>query len=620
MTEGEDIVYRNPDRLEAWRDLVRDFEQRGMALRTYDAAVSALEQNPGDKWLQHRAVLALARSGATETAAARFAEYGLGNDDDEDTASLGARLAKDLVWLVSGDDQIQRARVAAEAYGRVFERTGGYYPAVNLATLRLISGACDEARDIARRLLNELEPSPQANGIEAYYHAATVAEACLILGDVGRARAALRQAMRAYSDDLGARATTRKQLRRICRVLDLDDTLLEELATGHVIHFTGHLIAKPGAPGRFLAESEKQAEAEIAKHLDAIDAAFGYGSIACGADTLFAEALLARGAELNLVLPFKFDEFLDTSVRGGGAGWEERARRCLDAATVTFATEDSYLGDDALFGYASRLSMGLALLRGDYLDAPVEQVALWDGKPAQGPVGTAVDVEIWRGVGFPQTIIPCRGRQTAPTPPAASMPVVGRVNRAMLFGDIKGFSKLDDRQLPIFVQDVLGAMAAVLERYTDSLRFRNTWGDGIYLVFDDLVQAAHCALDLQAAITELPLNELGLPDHISLRLGGHYGPVYESADPIVGNSNFFGAHVSRAARIEPITPEGSVYVTEHFAAALEVDAHQTFSCNYVGTVPAAKGYGSLAMYLLRSRSAALTMSDEGASDPKSDRS
>jgi class 3 adenylate cyclase len=176
----------------------------------------------------------------------------------------------------------------------------------------------------------------------------------------------------------------------------------------------------------------------------------------------------------------------------------------------------------------------------------------------------------------------------------------------MLFGDIKGFSKLDDRQLPIFVQDVLGAMATVLERYSSRLCFRNTWGDGIYLVFDDLLQAAHCALDLQAAITELPLNELGLPDHISLRLGGHYGPVYESADPILRNRNFFGAHVSRAARIEPITPEGCVYVTEHFAAALEVDARDEFSCNYVGTVPAAKGYGNLAMYLLRGQPMATT--------------
>ena len=70
-------------------------------------------------------------------------------------------------------------------------------------------------------------------------------------------------------------------------------------------------------------------------------------------------------------------------------------------------------------------------------------------------------------------------------------------------------------------------------------------------------------------------------------------------DPAMGATNFFGAHVSSAARIEPITPEGCVYVTEHFAAALAVEARDEFSCDNVGTDPEAKGYGDLAMYLLR---------------------
>jgi len=35
--------------------------------------------------------------------------------------------------------------------------------------------------------------------------------------------------------------------------------------------------------------------------------------------------------------------------------------------------------------------------------------------------------------------------------------------------------------------------------------------------------------------------------------------------------NYFGAHVSRAARIEPVTPEGCVYVTETFAAFLGLE-------------------------------------------------
>ncbi len=61
-----------------------------MMLRAYDAAARALQEHPGDRWLEHRAVLALARSGATETAVRRYAEYGLADEEDEDIAALGA--------------------------------------------------------------------------------------------------------------------------------------------------------------------------------------------------------------------------------------------------------------------------------------------------------------------------------------------------------------------------------------------------------------------------------------------------------------------------------------------------------------------------------------------------
>ena len=110
----------------------------------------------------------------------------------------------------------------------------------------------------------------------------------------------------------------------------------------------------------------------------------------------------------------------------------------------------------------------------------------------------------------------------------------------------------------------------------------NTWGDGLYLVFDNAGQAARCALDLQAAMAAIDLADAGLPDHLALRIGGHLGPVYAGRDPIMKQNNFFGAHVSRAARIEPVTPEGCVYVTETLAAVLAIHNAAEFACDYVG--------------------------------------
>src|SRR5262249_49748029 len=93
----------------------------------------------------------------------------------------------------------------------------------------------------------------------------------------------------------------------------------------------------------------------------------------------------------------------------------------------------------------------------------------------------------------------------------------------------------------------------------------------------------------------------GLPPHLSLRLGAHVGPVFPVRDPILDEPSFMGSHVSRTARIEPVTPPGAIYVTEPFAAALVLAGRDEFPCEYVGHMPAAKDYGQLRMYRLRRR-------------------
>ena len=133
-----------------------------------------------------------------------------------------------------------------------------------------------------------------------------------------------------------------------------------------------------------------------------------------------------------------------------------------------------------------------------------------------------------------------------------------------------------------YVERVLGAAAAVLADAPASLAFRNTWGDGIFLVFTDIADAVATTFRLQAAAAAAVADAPEMPSTMGLRLGIHYGPVYETIDPILQRPNYFGFHVSRAARVEPITPEGAVYAAD-----------------YVGRVPLAKGYGDFPMYRLR---------------------
>ena len=140
--------------------------------------------------------------------------------------------------------------------------------------------------------------------------------------------------------------------------------------------------------------------------------------------------------------------------------------------------------------------MGLALLVARHFETEAEQIVVWDGEATAGLAGTAVDVANWRHSGRPSKIdVVGTGADGANSAPRQ---VGGRRTRAMLFGDIHGYSKMTDTQLPVFVEKVLGRLAAVLDPYEakGDLLLANTWGDAVYLVFDDAGKAAGCALEL----------------------------------------------------------------------------------------------------------------------------
>src|SRR4051812_39120873 len=159
------------------REAVLEAERRGELLMAFDLAERGLAERPDDVWLKHRAVLALARAGATAEAARRFGEYGLADVRDEDVSALEARIAKDVALAAPTPEGRQRgAAHAADLYEQTFERTGGYYPAINAATMRLIAGDKEAAGALAAAALETADMS--------YYGLATVAEAQLVRGDV----------------------------------------------------------------------------------------------------------------------------------------------------------------------------------------------------------------------------------------------------------------------------------------------------------------------------------------------------------------------------------------------------------------------------------------------------
>ena len=161
--------------------------------------------------------------------------------------------------------------------------------------------------------------------------------------------------------------------------------------------FSGHRVDAPGrAQPRFPAALVPQAAAAIGQALDvlgagAVDLALTQG--AAGGDLLFAEACMARGVRVQLLLPLPEAEFIEQSVDGSDGDEDWRARyadlraRLVDAPRVLSQGSGAQPANGGnafercnLWLLSSALAYGIDKLR---------FICLWDGGGGDGPGGTA---------------------------------------------------------------------------------------------------------------------------------------------------------------------------------------------------------------------------------------
>lgn len=566
-------------------DSIRAALARGDLLAAYDDVTHGRES--GDRELHYLEVLTLARLGDTEQALRLYADYQIDALGDVDALSLKARLLKDQAF--SGPEP-NRARLleACGLYSGVYRQTRSTYPAINAATLALIAGRSRLAVSMARAVVAQCEADARTD----YFSLATLAEALVVLGDIEGAGAALGHALEAPDAGAGARSTTVLQLQRLARATDDQEgvrRLLDLVRPPKVAMFCGNIFVEN-------AEVEERLVIEVARIIVDEDIGFAYGALAAGSDILIAEQLLARGVELHVVLPFAEEDFLEQSVTPAGGNWMARYQTVkARAASITFASHMRYVDGAAQFGYGSKVTMGLARLRARHLNSAALQLAIVESAGAATLSGS--DIGDWRATGGRSAVITAGPLQRPPRPPAP--PLRSRVERStsgLMFMDYPGFAALDEQVLPLFYDEVMVRVAKVLKRYEGAIRETNSWGDAVFVVFDDAPSAAGSALEICERFSEVDCSALGVPEGTAMRVALHYGPTYVGYDPIRRETAHFGTEVSRAARIEPVTPSGSVYVTESFAAVLEMEAAGRFICNYVGKVSLAKGYGVFPLY------------------------
>lgn len=566
----------------------REALARGDLISSYDLATAQGE--PEDRDLAYVEVRALAGLGDWRNALRRYRAAGIAERGDVDSRALEGRLLKDAAFAAPLAERPARFAEASAAYAAAIGGPDDFYAPINAAATAALAGDPVRAADYAQRALAALQQVAPPD----YWAQATRAEALLLLGRVAEAEDALRHAPHFPGATVTARASTYRQLNALAaqQGLAMD---LASIRPPRTAHFCGHMFRADAAAEARIAQ---EATAAIARE----GIGWAFGALASGSDIVIAEACLAAGVELHVVLPFDEDDFLAASVLPAGAEWLERYRRCRNAASRTYAASAMrYVVDPNQFAFGSEVAMGLARLRAAQVGSEAVQLAVWDGVPSHGVAGTGADVARWRASGGRTVVIDGAGlpRPNAasafPAPPDVDAP---RALRVMVFTDFKGFSGLPEAVVPAFWRGVMGRCADVLAPFGSRITSRNTWGDALYLSFDEITTAAEALVSLSEAMAALDLAELGLPAGGGMRIAAHFGAVYEVQDPVTHAANYYGSEVSRAARVEPVTPPAQVWVTEPMAAAVALNASDRFACRYVGRIALAKNHGTERIYRL----------------------
>jgi class 3 adenylate cyclase/tetratricopeptide (TPR) repeat protein len=605
-----------------YRAFGRKLIDTGHPTRAVELIRQGLEQHPESLDLKYLLALAFSRSGNIGQSRRYL-------DELLNLPHLPPRLQIEAHSLEGRDfkDRYARAREpalkmdlaakSAACYLRAAEVSGTTYPLINAATMLLLAGNARQARDLAATVIHKAKAELRQPGRERdYWLAATFGEAYLIRGDQRKMRTWLVKAIRLARGDVGSISSMRRNILLLKQRLRLNDAVWELFNVGSVVAFSGHCIDSGKGATRFPANPalERRVSETIRDKLAALNATVGYCSAASGSDLLFAERMLERNAELHIVLPFHKDDFYRTSVDyglSGMSGWRARCDAVLARAKhVHYTTTEPYLGDDVLFDFANVFLQGLALTRAAERGTTANALTVLDPAAAGVPGGTAHFLQRWKKNNRKwETIDLARLRsEVGGLPDVAEAPVAARGTmkgarvkrqvKVMLFADVKGFSKLREEHFRLFFFRFLEEVTGVLRATAIQPNFCNTWGDGLYLVFDEVVEAAEVALRLLERIERLDWQQWQLAEPLSLRVGLHAGPVYRHKDPLIGRYNYFGSHVCRAARIEPVTTPGCAFASEQFAAALAVEPSHDFVCEFIGIEELAKGYDRCPLYRL----------------------
>ncbi len=381
--------------------------------------------------------MCLQRIGRNDDARAIYKKILSTHPKDVETWALLGRLDKDA-WVESwnreestpeqkrGDAGYEDALLlnAIESYVTGFRAAPGhYYSGINALTLiHLYRDLTGQASPYDTQIDCMAGGVSWAAGCELlaqnnFWGRATLGDLAVLRGDAAAVTKAYKEAIALADKDWFSLDSTVAQLRLLQSLGFAPDRVSAGIATferalsrlkkpadtqpDKVFLFSGHMIDAPDRKQpRFPADKEPIAASAIAKALDDLGAGGGDLALtqgASGGDILFAEAAIARGLKVQLLLPLPEPEFITASVlpAANGDDWRKRylALRdhplCLSPRVMPDELgplpHDSHGNELNAFERCNLWLLNSALACGI---RRTRFICLWNGSGGDGPGGT----------------------------------------------------------------------------------------------------------------------------------------------------------------------------------------------------------------------------------------
>lgn len=588
----------------------------GELLLACDVALAGLSVHPNDAGLIRLHARSLAEMGRYEAARHRVEALVEAGHDDSETLGLLGRVWKDEGFSLqaAGRPSNDAWSRSASAYGRAFKLHRDYFNGINAATMAFLGGDVVKSTRLAHEVGQLARAALDRNATD-HWAMATLGEVALLTQRWAEARIFYLQATARLPIRSTGLASMGRQVRRLLAASRWDSTEFQAATSwvdevfprADVVVFSGHRFDLPGRKSARFPEAEAgRLHAALREWLERNGTQVVYTSMSAGADLLLAEAALELGISLRLVLPKPVPDVWQVSGEPFSEYKDRFMQVCSRADAITVLGDGSGPDDELIFTQCNRVFTGLARLDADASGMSVRGVVVWDGEAGDSSGGTAECAVWWRQLGMRVDVIePVLGKlegdvfDRVAVIPERVDEGEGLVVRAILFADVAGFSKLNERDLLVFMREFRKELADLLAQFPVPCEMVNTWGDGVIMVFRDAMAAARMALDFRDRMKANPWKKSGLDLPLGLRIGLHAGLVWAvKNDPVLGKPDFTGGNINRAARIEPITEVGQVYASDGFAALIRIGSDVGLKLDYVGSLPLVKNYGRQRLFRL----------------------